>query len=379
MHYTLISTQADLVKMAETIQTSNPALLAVDTEFMRKSTYWPQLCLIQLALDERIFIVDAISLHQELSPLKNIFQNPNIKKVFHSGRQDLEIFFHLWCELPNNIGDTQVLGMVTGFGECVSYEKINEALLGKKIDKSQQHTDWARRPLSDRQLTYAATDVKDLCAIYKHLSEKAGPKQAYLQDEMAKLTAPETYTPNSEDAWLKIKCRWPMSGLFWGRLQAMAALRESTAATQNIAKTHLIKDEVLIDLAAAKTCTPILFEEKNVPKTLWSLLETAWHNAEPQYRPMPPCLSAAQEDMLELLKLLLRHTSDTKKIASKLIATKDALQTFILDMPNSPLCQGWRYDIFGKTAIDILEGRSFIGFNLQKKGLVIHHLSTDDR
>lgn len=379
MHYTLISTQADLVKTAEAIQTSNPALLAVDTEFMRKSTYWPQLCLIQLALNDRIFIIDAVSLDQDLSPLKPIFQNPDIKKVFHSGRQDLEIFFHLWGELPNNIGDTQLLGMVTGFGDCVSYEKINEALLGKKIDKSQQHTDWARRPLSDRQLAYAATDVKDLCTIYEQLAGKAGPKQAYLQDEIDKLTAPATYIPNAQDAWLKIKCKRPMSGLFWGRLQAMAAIRESTAAAKNIAKGHLIKDEVLIDLSASKTCTPTLFEEKKVPKILWSPLETAWNNAAPQQRPLPPCLSTAQEDMLELLKLLLRYTSDTNKISPKLIATKDSLQTFILDANNGPLGQGWRHDIFGKTAIHVMQGRSFIGFNLQKNVLAIHHLDTDDR
>ncbi|UNM06230.1 MAG: ribonuclease D [Holosporaceae bacterium] len=180
MTYTYISTQDALDCLATKPSQEKPTNLSVDTEFVRKTTYWPKLCLIQLCFSGQTYIIDALS-KIDLTPLKPCFDDKTIRKIFHSGRQDVEIFYRLWGVMPKNIADTQILGMVTGFGESVSYEKLCDATLRKKLDKSQQHTDWGKRPLSQRQLDYAATDVVDLEKIYEKLVKGQGKKLIILK------------------------------------------------------------------------------------------------------------------------------------------------------------------------------------------------------
>lgn len=206
-HY--ITKQSDLDAFCLSFLQNKPEILCVDTEFVRKTTYWPKLCLIQLGFKNQIVLVDPLPERLDLSPLEPIFLDNDILKIFHAARQDLEVFYKLWNTVPQAIADTQILAMVCGFGESISYDKLSEALLGKKIDKSQQHTDWAGRPLSPKQIQYAMGDVEWLELLYEKLIEKAGKKRDYIQEELDTLKNSDIYIGKPENAWTKVKIHTP--------------------------------------------------------------------------------------------------------------------------------------------------------------------------
>ena len=225
--------------------------VTIDTEFLRESTFWPELCLIQIASDDESAIIDPLAAGISLDPLFKLLQNTSVLKVFHAGRQDLEIFHHLTGEVPTPIFDTQVAAMVCGFGESVGYDTLVASLTGAKIDKSSRFTDWSRRPLSDRQLTYAEADVTHLRDVYAKLKEKLQEtdREAWLAGEMKILETPETYLVPPEKAWKRIKSR-NAKPRFLAILQSIAAWRENQAHRQNIPRNRILRDEALLEIAS---------------------------------------------------------------------------------------------------------------------------------
>ena len=378
MTYAYITTQPALDALAAKITREAPENISVDTEFVRKTSYWPKLCLIQLCFLDKTYIVDALA-NLDLSPLKPAFQNPDICKIFHSGRQDIEILYRMWGSIPANIADTQILGMVTGFGDCASYEKICDTLLRKKLDKSQQHTDWGKRPLSQRQLDYAAADVRDLETVYEKLIKKANEKITYIKDELAWLTCADTYVTDVDAAWEKIKVRGPKKAQFWGHLQALARVRENTAIAEDKARGHIIKDDVLVQMAEKTVLSPKIISDMGVKSTsLAQALSEAFTHSQPLERDKPIKMSKSQDQLLDLMKLFLKVKADMLHLAPKLMGTKTQLVEFILDPASSPFLTGWRFELYGKTAVGLLEGKVALVCETSAKAPSIKFLNIDE-
>ncbi len=225
--------------------------VAIDTEFLRDKTYWPLLCLVQLAGPEEAHAIDALAPGLDLAPLFELLRAPTVTKVFHAARQDVEIFFHMTGEVPRPIFDSQVAAMVCGFGDQVSYETLAGKLTGARIDKSSRFTDWSHRPLSERQLGYALADVTHLRTIYAKLSERLveSGRAGWLEEELAVLTDPATYRLDPEHAWRRLKPRTTNSG-FLAVLASLAAWREIEAQRRNVPRQRIVRDEVLLEVAA---------------------------------------------------------------------------------------------------------------------------------
>lgn len=370
MHLFHITQQTQLNSFCESLLKNKPEILSVDTEFIRKTTYWPKLCLIQLAFHDQIALIDPLSESLDLSPLKPIFLDNDILKIFHAARQDLEVLYKLWGEVPQSIADTQILAMVCGFGDSVSYDKLSEAIIKKKVDKSQQHTDWAQRPLSQKQLAYAAGDVEWLESIYTKLLSEAGPKAEYIQEELDLLKNPALYQPDPENAWLKIKQFIPYKPDVLGALKAIAAVREHYALAQNKPRSHIIKDEVLIQMAlksglSASDLATLGIKDAALQKDLIQALHIA--------TPITKHFEAKDKRnnfLVEVLTILLKVQSETHGIAPKLIATRERIDLFLENPQVSPLMQGWRADLFGDIALNIKEGKMALAFDPQTMGPV---------
>ncbi|HLS68303.1 MAG TPA: ribonuclease D [Kiloniellales bacterium] len=344
--------------------------VTVDTEFVRDTTYWPKLCLIQIAGPEEPAIIDPLAPGIDLSPLLELFDDPEVLKVFHAARQDLEIFYHLTGRLPAPVFDTQVAAMVCGFGDQVSYEKLASALANARIDKSARFTDWSRRPLGRREYEYALSDVTHLRTIYAKLRTrlKRNGRAHWLDEEMATLTDPQTYDLTPENAWLRLKSR-SQAPRYLAALQALAAWREREAQRRDVPRNRVIRDEQIYDLAA------------KLPKTPEALARTRGLNAEvargrigrallaeieavaalpPEELPKP--LKNEQVDvpqaLLELLKVLLKHKCEKHDIAQRLVAnTADLEQIAVDDEAQVTALSGWRRKIFGEDALALKQGK----------------------
>ncbi len=245
---TLITTTAALQAFVDAA--GDAAFITIDTEFMRDRTYWPQLCLIQLGLEDQAVAVDPLAEDIDLAPLDALLFNPDILKVFHAGRQDLEIFYHRSGKVPAPIFDSQIAAMVCGFGESVGYDSLVQKLLGLQIDKGSRFTDWARRPLSKAQLSYALGDVTHLREIYRKLDAqltKTG-RAHWLKEEMDILADPATYALHPENAWRRLKPKTDKPETL-AVLRAVAAWRETEAQQKDLPRTRILKDETLMDIA----------------------------------------------------------------------------------------------------------------------------------
>ena len=362
-----ITEQGQLETLCATLSTQKPSLLSVDTEFIRKTTYWPKLCLIQLAFDDQIVLIDPLPNSLSLAPLKEVFLDPKILKIFHAARQDLEVFFLLWDAVPYPIADTQILAMVCGFGDSISYDKLSESLTGNKVDKSQQHTDWAQRPLSSKQVTYAMGDVEHLQEIYAKLLERAGPKIEYIQDELDLLKSPDLYRGTPEKVWLKIKAPIPPSPQIQGVLKELAAVREVYAQSKNMPRAHLIKDELLVQMASKSSLADADLQTFGVkdPAFREALLKAA-AIAVPLKR-QNDFKSKPSGVLVDLLSILLKMQSEHHGIAPKLIATRDKMDAFLENPHTSPLMQGWRLSLFGENALKIIQGKTALAFDQNTK------------
>jgi ribonuclease D len=344
--------------------------VTVDTEFLRESTYYPKLCVLQMASIDESVVVDALVPAIDLGPLFELLANPRVVKVFHAARQDVEICWHEAQMIPAPLFDTQVAAMVLGYGDSISYDQLVHRITGDTLDKSSRFTDWTRRPLSDAQLTYAISDVTHLRDVYLKLSadlEHRG-RADWLHDEMRVLTSPATYRMEPEHAWerLKTRVRKPKE---LAVLIEVAAWREREAQTRDVPRSRVLKDDVIGDIAIqAPTTIERLAALRSLPKgferSKWgeAIIEAvkAGLARDPKTLPRFERAKAAPNGQatVELLKVLLRMTSEKHGVAAKVIATVDDLDRIAGDdHADVPALSGWRRELFGEKAIALKHGK----------------------
>jgi len=362
---------------------NNEPFITVDLEFLREKTYYAKLCLIQVGSQKDCAVIDPLAKDIDLSHFFNLMDNPEIIKVFHAGRQDLEIIYFMHHKIPTPIFDTQIAAQVCGYGESVGYETLVNSLLGKELDKSFRFTNWENRPLDKRQVEYAISDVTYLVPIYLRLKEllNNSGREAWLKEELKHLTNPSIYENNPLEAWQKIRHR-SHNAKFLTILRELAAWRERRAQKTDVNRRSIIHDECLLNIAA--TCPTSVEEMRQIRgirkdvsdgklgREMLEVLEKVKNITPEQYIQLPKeeKISAHTGALLEILKLLLKIKSSEHGVASKLIASEEDLLHLIKGKPN-PLLKGWRYDIFGRAAIGVCEGCLCIGFDKENQKIAI--------
>lgn len=366
----IITSSESLRDFCETAQ-SKP-FLCIDTEFMRESTFYSELCLIQVATDDDEAIIDPLAKNIDLSPLNKLLTNPNITKVMHAARQDMEIFYSLCGEVPAPIFDTQIGAMALGFGDSVGYMALVKGRLGLNLDKGARFTDWSRRPLSEKQLSYAIADVTHLRDLYpamiEELSERGRLK--WVEEETLPQLNEKLYIFDSETAWERLRTRNPKAENM-AVLKAAAAWREDQAKRRNIPRRRVIKDDALYDIAQNKPRdVEALSRLRGVPKgfanarsisDLIKKINYALDNVEdyapfiPQARHMPPHLGPT----IEMLKTLLRLCTEYEDIAPRLVANNSDIEQIAAFGNEAEVAalSGWRKDVFGEQALALLDGK----------------------
>ncbi|MGE5538907.1 MAG: ribonuclease D [Gemmatimonas sp.] len=344
--------------------------ITVDTEFMRERTYWPKLCLVQLAGPDEAAVVDAQAPGIDLAPLFALMNDPRVLKVFHAARQDIEIFHHLTGTIPAPIFDTQVAAMVCGFGESVGYETLASKLARARIDKSMRFTDWSRRPLSEKQLHYALADVTHLRIAYEKLAHRLTEtgRIDWVAEEMAVLSSPATYVTQPEDAWKRLRLR-SANPRFLSVVRALAAWREREAQARDLPRSRVLRDEVLLDIAAqAPTNEDELARTRSVSRSgLAGWMKDGILAAVAEARAIPeselPRMPERRElprglgPVVDLLKVLLKMTSEAEDVAPRLIASSEDLEEIAAnDGADVPALSGWRFDVFGRHAVRLKKG-----------------------
>jgi ribonuclease D len=365
---TPITTTAELAVFCDKLK--GQPFVAVDTEFMRETTYWPKLCLIQAAAGSAEACIDPLAEGMDLEPFLEIMRDKSILKVFHAARQDVEIFNNLNA-MPVPLFDTQVAGMAAGFGEQIAYDALVRQMLKIELDKSSRFTDWARRPLSDNQLTYALADVTHLASLYPILQDRLSKegRLGWVTDEMANLTDPAIYDVEPENAWKRLRPR-KHTAKYMAVYKAVAAWRERTAQTRDQPRGRILKDEAIDEVATqAPTDADQLDRLRSVPKgfsgsrfgpDLLAAIREALKDPE-AYAPVVErnrsAASPAAGAVVELLKVLLKARSEEAGVASKLIATVSDLEQIANDdeCDNAAL-KGWRREAFGEDALRLKRG-----------------------
>jgi ribonuclease D len=365
---TPITTTAELAAFSDKLK--GQPFVAVDTEFMRETTYWPKLCLIQAAAPSAEATIDPLAEGIDLEPFLQVLRDETILKVFHAARQDVEIFNNLKA-MPRPLFDTQVAAMAAGFGEQIAYDALVRQMLKLEIDKSSRFTDWARRPLSDAQLSYALADVTHLARLYPMLRkrlEQAG-RLGWVGDEMAGLTDPANYDVDPENAWRRLKPR-RHTAKYLAVYRAVAAWRERTAQLRDQPRGRILKDEAIDELATqAPTDAEALDRLRSVPKgfsgsrfgpDLIGAVREALRDPEgyaPVIERTRQPSSPAAGAVVELLKVLLKARAEEAGVASKLIATvADLEQIANDDQADTAALKGWRREAFGEDALKLKRG-----------------------
>jgi ribonuclease D len=357
--------------------------ITIDTEFMRERTYWPQLCLVQVANATEAQAIDPLAPGIDLQPLFEVLENPKVLKVFHAARQDVEIFFHLAGKVPAPIFDTQVAAMVCGFGDAVSYETLAAKLAKARIDKSQRFTDWSQRPLAERQLVYAMADVTHLRLAYEKLArqlERDG-RADWLKDEMAVLTDPATYRLDPEESWRRLKPRTNNARTLM-LLKALAAWREREAQARDLPRQRVVRDEALLEIASsAPTTIDDLARTRGLSRGLadgrmgaailatvsqaLAVPESQWPVPEARFE-----LPRGLGPVVDLLKVLLKLKCDEHDVAQRLIASSSDLEAIAADdAANVPALHGWRRALFGDDALRLKHGKVALALAENAKGL----------
>jgi ribonuclease D len=346
-------------------------LVTVDTEFLRETTFWPKVCVIQLASDDEAVAVDALAEGLHLQPFFDLMANPAVTKVFHAARQDIEIIWHLAKLIPAPLFDTQVAAMVCGFGDQVSYSELVQSVCKVTIDKSSRFTDWARRPLSDAQIVYAIADVTYLRDIYRYLHarlERSG-RLHWLADEMSTLTSPATYEQHPENAWERLKHR-ARKQRDLATLMELAAWREHEAQTRDVPRSRVLKDDTLIDVAlAAPRDAEALGNLRSFPRGMErsragvEILAAIERGLARDLKSLPRNPREQRSGggggaTVELLKVLLRQVAERHGVAAKMIATVDDLEAIAVnDKADVAALSGWRRELFGQKALQLKSGR----------------------
>jgi len=363
-----ITTTAELAVFCDKLK--GQPFVAVDTEFMRETTYWPKLCLIQAAAPNVEAVIDPLSEDMDLEPFLEVLRDEAILKVFHAARQDVEIFNNLKA-MPRPLFDTQIAGMAAGFGEQIAYDALVRQMLRIELDKSSRFTDWARRPLSDNQLTYALADVTHLAALYPMLRERLEKegRLGWVTDEMSSLTDPALYDVEPENAWKRLRPR-KHTAKYLAVYRAVAAWRERMAQQRDQPRGRILKDDAIDEIATqAPTDAEAIDRMRSVPKgfsgsrfgpDLLDAVREALKDPE-AYAPViersRPSTSPAAGAVVELLKVLLKARAEEAGVASKLIATVSDLELIANDdEADTSALKGWRREAFGEDALKLKRG-----------------------
>ncbi|WP_340110257.1 ribonuclease D [Pikeienuella sp. HZG-20] len=383
--YRLVVAQPELEAVCR--EMAEAPYVTIDTEFIRERTYWPQLCLVQVArpLDadgaENAVLIDPMA-GLDLTPLFDLARNPDVLKVFHAARQDVEIFVHLMDEVPSPIFDTQIAAMVCGFGDQAGYETLVRSIAGVTLDKTSRFTDWGRRPLSEKQLAYAAGDVTHLRAIYEKLSarlEETG-RMSWVASELEALRAKETYVVEPDDAWLRLKTR-STDPRFLGVARALARWREETARSRDQPRGRILKDEAILEISATRPSSRerlltsrALQREGRKPEVLDEILAAVAQGLAdpPKAPPAPPRKkqNAGGQALVELLRVLLKAKAEELGVAQRLIASSADLDVLAHeDEPDIKTLTGWRREAFGEDALRLKRGE--IALSAGRQGVKI--------
>ncbi len=364
----LITTSTELAAVCARM--ARHSFVTVDTEFLRETTYYPLLCVAQMASPDEAVVIDALAPGIDLTPFFALMADENVVKVFHAARQDIEIVWNMAKKIPQPIVDTQVAAMVLGYGDSISYDQLVQRITGDMLDKSHRFTDWTRRPLSDAQITYALSDVTHLRDVYVKLAADLAKRERtnWVEAEMAVLTSPETYRMEPEKAWerLKSRVRKPRD---LAVLIEIAAWRECEAQTRDVPRSRVLKDDAVGDIATqAPTTVDKLGSLRSLPR---GFERSRWGDAIvdavkrglardpttlPQLDRFRPAPNGAAT--VELLKVLLRMTAERHGVAAKVIATVDELDRIAAsDEADVPAMKGWRRELFGEKALALKHGK----------------------
>ena len=356
--------------------------VTVDTEFLRETTYWPRLCLIQVATDDEAVLIDPLTDDLDLKPFFTLLANPSVTKVFHAARQDIEIFVKLTGAVPHNIFDTQIAASVCGFGDSASYDSLVRAICKVELDKSSRFTDWSARPLTEKQRLYALADVTYLRDIYRELRKQVEQTRRWdwVEDELTVLRSIDTYVVQPEEAWerLKMKINRPRD---LAALKVLAEWRERKAQTSDQPRSRVFKDDALFDLAMQRPLTPEAFDKlRAVPRgfgrssaaaEIIQLLKGVEALQKSELPALPerhrgPSPKGAVGD---LIRVLLKSVAEQHGVAARILATSDDIDALVLDDDaDVPALKGWRRKLFGEKALAIKHGR--IGLVATRKGVI---------
>ncbi|HEY0444876.1 MAG TPA: ribonuclease D [Allosphingosinicella sp.] len=367
----LITDSESLRALCERLARSD--FVAVDTEFMRENTFWPELCLVQIGNEEEAAAIDPKADGLDMTPLLDLLvNNEEVLKVFHAGGQDLEIIYNLTGKTPHPLFDTQIAAMALGLGEQVGYSNLVESLIGKSLDKGARFTDWARRPLDKRQIDYAIGDVTHLAALFPKMLQrlKKTGRGAWLDQEMERLADPSNYANDPEQAWKRVRISGRKPDVL-GRLKALAAWREREARQKNLPRGRIMKDETLADVAAHPPASQEALARVRGLSAGWkgNDIGARMMEALAAAGPLPAEEMPVREDrqpglgkegalVADLLKLLLKIRSRESNVAARLIARAEELELLAAGRRDGlSILEGWRFEEFGRDALDLVEGR----------------------
>jgi ribonuclease D len=370
---TLITTTEVLQALCDRL--AGEAFVTVDTEFIRERTYWPQLCVVQLAGEHDVAVIDAQAADLDLAPLGHLLANQAVMKVFHAARQDIEIFVLRFGDVPKPLFDTQIAAMVAGFGEQVGYDALVSALAGGSIDKAHRFSDWSVRPLSAAQIAYAAADVTYLRTVYSRLCARLQEdgRLDWVAEEMGELSDPGLYRADPEAMWERLRPR-SNNRRFLGMVRALAAWREREAQRVNIPRQRLLRDETLLEIAATAPGDPDAlarargisrgFAEGRTGASLLAAVDEAKALPDDALPQAPRGREGARPSpaLVSLLKVLLAAKCEDHHVAARLVASSDDIDRLATeDAPDIPALHGWRREVFGEDALALKQGRVALG------------------
>ncbi len=382
----LVTDTATLFRLVDRMRRAD--FVAVDTEFMRENSYYPELCLVQLGTPSEAAAIDPKAPGLDLGPILELMTDERVLKVLHAGGQDIEIFVHLTGKVPQPLFDTQVAAMALGLGEQASYAALVAHYTGQQVDKGARFTDWARRPLTERQVRYAIGDVTHLAELFPRMLEqlRSRGRGAWLDEEMARLSDPANFVTDPERAWQRLKLPSRKAEVL-GRIKALARWREIEAMQRNLPRGRILRDETLADLALSPPARQADLAQVRGLSAGWATNAMGQRLMQvlaearpldpaeiPAREPARPGLSGEAALVADMLKLLLKIRAKDARVAPRLLARSDELEALAGGVREGlPMLEGWRREIFGEDALALVEGR--IGFAVENGSLCLSRIA----